>query len=128
MGFVAKLIKDFGIAKQTRDGQWPYAEPWHHHPIDLGSYAAGVLGIELGTRSLSAESVARMCGVEPGGHAAGRDVTSGGAAYLLLREAAQNIRPGEWLAEWRAQYSDEDPSFAAGAAIQQFGPEIDLAF
>jgi hypothetical protein len=69
--------------------------PWHHHPIDLGTYAAGVVGIEPGTSSLSAENVARLCHVEPGGHAAAADVTSGGRAFLLLREAARLVNHGD---------------------------------
>lgn len=87
---------------------------WHHHPIDLGSYAAGVLGIELGTCSLSAESVAKLVGVKPGQHSAMGDVLSGGRAYLLLRAAAQAAAEravptaSEWLAEFGASsYPDE---------------------
>lgn len=128
MGFVAKLIKDFGIAKQTRDGQWPYAEPWHHHPIDLGSYAAGVLGVPLGTQSLSAESVARMVGVKPGGHSAMGDVLSGGRAYLLLREAVRVAGTGAMTARaWLDQY--DAASLSVESVIEaEFGPEVDVPF
>lgn len=67
---------------------------WHHHPLDIGSYCAGVLGIAVGTQSLSAGSVARLCRVAPGDHSAEGDVTSGGRSYLLLREAARRARDG----------------------------------
>jgi hypothetical protein len=116
MDFVGNLMRTYNYPPGV------VAKLWHHHPIDLGSYAAGVLGRELGTESLSAEAVARMCGVEPGGHSAGGDVTSGGACYLLLRQAARNIRPGEWLEEWRDMCTAAPDIPVAIQAIDQYGP------
>jgi hypothetical protein len=119
-GFLAALARRFALEP----------EPFHYHPIDLGSYAAGVLGRELGTESLSAASVARMCGLDPGGHSAGGDVTSGGAAYLLLRQAARVARhDGEqsaaaWLTEWRDAFDADGPALTAARAIKQFGPAL----
>lgn len=86
MGFIGSLAQRYGHPDPNESDHLPW---WHHHPIDLGAYAAGVLGIEPGTSSLSAESVARLCGIEPGGHTAEGDVTSGGACFLTLREVAR---------------------------------------
>lgn len=105
-GFDIAFLK--ALYLDTRQPDPETAKDWHYHPIDLGSYAAGVLGVELGTQSLSAATVAEMCGLEPGGHSAGGDVTSGGRAYLLLREAARAAArgdastPSEWLAQYRS--------------------------
>jgi hypothetical protein len=88
MGFVRALA----IANRHPDPEADGGPWWHHHPIDLGAYAAGVLAVEPGTESLSAESVARLCHVEPGGHSAAGDVTSGGRCFLLLREVARLSR------------------------------------
>lgn len=98
MGFVGPLAVTHRLADPNGDlDPW-----WHHHPLDLGPYAAGVLGIEPGTSSLSAASVARLCGVEPGDHSAEGDVTSGGRCFLLLREAAREVASGKVVtaAEW----------------------------
>jgi hypothetical protein len=56
-------------------------EPWHHHYLDLGSYAAGRLGLP---EPLSASKVATLLGIDPGGHTAEGDVTSEGRCFLTL--------------------------------------------
>jgi hypothetical protein len=81
MAFLSKLFRASDVAG---------GEQWYHHGIDLGSYAAGVLGLDIldGKQSLSAAAVAELCGVDPGDHTAEGDVTSGVRCVLLLREAA----------------------------------------
>lgn len=88
--FVARLARDYGYSDPNgADLPW-----WHYHPVDLGAYAAGVAGIEPGTSSLSAREVAALCGVDTPDHSAAGDVTSGGRAFLLLREAARRGAQG----------------------------------
>ncbi len=86
IAFTTKLLVGYGF-DVTRRG----FERWHYHPIDLGAYAAGVLGVEPGTSSLSARQVAEWCGVAPGDHSAGGDVTSGGVSFERLAETARLI-------------------------------------
>jgi hypothetical protein len=97
--FVTKALGAFHLES---DGFDPTAGWGHHHPLDLGSYALGVLGRRPGSGSFSAASVAGMVGLPEGGHTAEHDVTSGGRAYLLLREAARQQQDrrmfaGAWL-------------------------------
>lgn len=97
MEFMGKVLRAYEIGEMVTDS------PWHHHPVDLGSYALGVLGGDI-TRPPSARRVAEMVGIPAGDHSAEGDVTSGGRAFLLLREAARLANsgdkarsPAEWL-------------------------------
>lgn len=106
LDFVGKALRD----RHLTSG--PDTIPWHHHPIDIGSYAAGALGIELGTGSLSAQAVADMVGVAPGDHSAMGDVESEGLAYLVLRQARRaayedDTHPSGWIAKHGPDYVAE---------------------
>jgi len=89
-GFLRRLF----VRHKFSDPAHAKTAEWHHHPIDLGAYAAGVIGVEPGTTSLSARAVATYCGIPVGDHSADGDVTSGGRAFLLLREAARRGAQG----------------------------------
>jgi DNA polymerase-3 subunit epsilon len=66
-------------------------EPWHHHPLDLGAYAAGRLGLD---EPLSARKVAERLSIAPGDHTAEGDVTSEGLCFQAL--AARPTLPADW--------------------------------
>lgn len=64
--------------------------PWHYaSPLDVGTYAAGVLGLPIGSR-FKLTKLCEALNIPPGDHSAGNDVTATGRCLLeLQRRAAQ---------------------------------------
>jgi DNA polymerase III subunit epsilon len=66
--------------------------PWHYVPLDIGTYAAGVLGLPIQDHP----GLTRLCallGIAPGDHAAMGDVMATYAALVALRAIVKGRRP-----------------------------------
>jgi hypothetical protein len=63
--------------------------PWTYVPLDVGTYAAGVLGLPIGAR-LSTAKLAAKIGIDPGDHSAEGDVTCTGRCLLELQRINQS--------------------------------------
>lgn len=67
--------------------------PWFHRVRDLGSYAAGVLGLPLDHKPLSGADVCDRLGIPRGDHTAAGDVTAEGECFLALAQIAATTDP-----------------------------------
>lgn len=59
--------------------------PWHYVPLDIGTYAAGVLGLPIGDR-FTLPGLCDRLGVPRGDHTAEGDVTATGLCLYALDE------------------------------------------
>lgn len=79
------LSKAFGRLPDDYDLE---TEPWDYHLRDLGSYAAGVLGLPLDRPPLGFRDICERLDVPPGDHTAAGDVTATGECFLRLARIA----------------------------------------
>jgi DNA polymerase III epsilon subunit-like protein len=68
--------------------------PLAYHPLDVPTYACGVLGRPIADR-VGLTQLARILGVAPGDHSAAEDVRACGECLIELQNRANYLRTGQ---------------------------------
>jgi hypothetical protein len=91
-GFLSRLFAE--VNQRTYDGRLDLdVAPWDYHLLDLGNYAAGVLGHPVDAPPLSAGDIADILGVERGDHTAAGDVRAEVECFRRLSAIAMPTEP-----------------------------------